>query len=67
MLDKAAKRWYHIFKATKQDTLCVFRGKRKGRLVEALTYGSAIVPLASRAQEMARRERPLQRENELKF
>ena len=51
----------------KQDTLCVFRGKRKGHLVEALTYGSAKVPLASRAQEMARRVRPLQREKELKF
>lgn len=45
----------------KQDKLCVFRGKRKGRLVEALTYGGAKVPLASRAQEMARRVRPSQR------
>jgi hypothetical protein len=51
----------------KQDMLCVFRGKRKGRLVEALTFGGAEVPLASRAQEMAHRVRPLQRENELKF
>ena len=56
-----------ILKAMKQDMLCVFRGKRKGRLVEALTFGGAEVPLASRAQEMAHRVRPLQRENELKF
>jgi hypothetical protein len=61
MLDNAKKRCYHKFKAMKQDKLCVFRGKRKGRLVEALTYGGAKVPLASRAQEMARRVRPSQR------
>jgi hypothetical protein len=30
MLDNIKKRWYHIFKAMKQDTLCVYRGKRKG-------------------------------------
>jgi hypothetical protein len=29
-----------VLKAMKQDMLCVFRGKRKGRLVEALTFGA---------------------------
>ena len=66
-IDKVDKKWYYNAKATKQDKLCVFRGKRKGRLVEALTFGGAKVPLASRAQEMARRVRPLPRYNELKF
>jgi hypothetical protein len=35
--------------------------------VEALTLRAACVPLASRAQEMARRVRPLKRKKELNF
>ena len=57
-----------IFTKQRSKTSFAFSAAReKGILVEALTYGGAKVPLASRAQEMARRVRPLQRKNELKF